>query len=71
MLSTALFVHPDHVTMVEAHFALTPFIKNLPALLTVLGAGLAIVLYHRYPNVLAALTETQVGLAMYRFFNSK
>ena len=46
MLSTALFVHPDHVVMIEGEFALPLFIKNLPAFLSVLGAGLALVLYH-------------------------
>jgi NADH-ubiquinone oxidoreductase chain 5 len=71
MLSTALFVHPDHVVMIEGEFALPLFIKNLPALLSVGGAGLALVLYHRYPNVLVSLTETSLGLAIYRFFNAK
>ena len=71
MLSTALFVHPDHVVMVEGEFALPLFIKNLPALLSVGGAGFALVLYHRYPNVLVSMTETSLGLAIYRFFNAK
>lgn len=71
MLSTALFVHPNHVVMVEGEFGLPLLIKNLPALLSVGGAGLAILLYHRYPNVLVAMTETRLGLAVYRFFNAK
>ncbi len=71
MLSTSLFVHPDHVALVEAHFSLPLLIKNLPAMLTVSGAGLAIVLYHIYPTFLTRLTESSLGLAMYRFFNAK
>lgn len=71
MLSTALFVHPDHVALVEAHFSLPLLIKNLPAILTVLGAGLSILLYHQYPAFLTRLTQSQLGLAMYRFFNAK
>lgn len=71
LLSTALFVHPDHVALVEAHYALPIFIKNLPMLLSIGGAGFAILLYHRYPNVLVKITETRIGLAMYQFFNSK
>ena len=71
MLATALFVHPDHVVMVEGEFALPLIIKNLPALLSVGGAGLAILLYHQYPNVLTSMTETSLGLAVYRFFNAK
>jgi len=71
MLSTALFVHPDHLVTVEAHFGLPLLIKNLPAILTVVGAGLALLLYNRYPSVLVYLTETRLGLAMYRFLNAK
>ena len=71
MLSTALFVHPDRLALVEAHFSLNLFIKNLPALLTVLGAGLALLLYHRYPVVLVSLTESGLGLRLYRFLNAK
>ena len=71
MLATALFVHPNHVVMVEGEFALSLFIKNLPALLSVGGAGLALLVYHRYPNVLVSMTESTLGLAIYRFFNAK
>ena len=71
MLSTALFVHPDRVAIVEAHFSLPLYIKNLPVILTLLGAGLAIVLYHRYPTILVAITEKPFGYAVYRFLNSK
>lgn len=35
------------------------------------GAGFALMLYHRYPDVLVYMTETQRRLAMYRFFNAK
>lgn len=74
-LSTALFIHPDNVVMVEGEFALPTLIKNLPVLASVLSAGLAIVLYHRYPAVLTYLTDPYtfggLGLVTYRFFNSK
>ena len=71
MLSTALFVHPDHIVMIEGEFALPLAIKNLPAILSITGAGAAMYLYSRSPSVLVYLTETKVGLAMYRFFNAK
>lgn len=71
MLSTALFMHPDHVSMIEGEFALPLFIKNLPAILSVGGAGLAMLMYHKFPNVLTNMTESPLGLAMYRFFNAK
>ena len=71
MLSSALFVHPDHVVMVEGEFGLPLVIKNLPAILSISGAGLALVLYNRYFNVLVEMTETRLGLATYRFLNAK
>lgn len=71
MLSTALFMHPDHVSLVDGEFGLPLLIKNLPAILSISGAGLAVLMYHKFPYVLTNMTETSVGLAMYRFFNAK
>ncbi len=71
MLSTALFVHPDHIVIIEGEFGLPLLIKNLPAILSVSGAGLALLLYHRYLDVLVYLTETSLGLAIYRFLYAK
>jgi NADH-ubiquinone oxidoreductase chain 5 len=74
-LSTALFIHPDNLVLVEGEFALPTLIKNLPVLLSVLSAGAAVALYHQYPSVLTYLTDPAtfggLGLAVYRTFNSK
>ena len=71
ILSTALFVHPDRVAIVEAHFSLPLYIKSLPIILTVLGAIAAIIMYHQYPTILVAITNSRLGYAVYRFLNSK
>jgi NADH-ubiquinone oxidoreductase chain 5 len=47
MLSTALFVHPGNVTLVEAEFGLPTLIKLLPAIGTLLGASLSLLMYHQ------------------------
>ena len=74
-LSTALFIHPDNNVLIEGEFALPTLIKNLPVLLSVLSAGLAVLLYHRYQSVLTYMTDPAtfggLGLAIYKFFNSK
>lgn len=74
-LSAALFTHPDNIILIEGEFALPTLIKNLPVLLSVLGAGLAVLLYHRYPSVLTYATDPAtfggLGLATYKMFNSK
>jgi len=74
-LSTALFIHPDNNVLIEGEFALPTLIKNLPVLLSVLSAGLAVLLYHRYPSVLTYMTDPAtfggLGLAIYKMFNAK
>lgn len=46
MLATSLFVHPSHITLVEAEFRIPSFYKLLPAIGTVLGASLSLFIYH-------------------------
>lgn len=46
MLASALFVHPSNITLVEAEFALPTLIKLLPAIGTLLGASLSLLMYH-------------------------
>jgi NADH-ubiquinone oxidoreductase chain 5 len=46
LLGSALFVHPDHVYLVDGEFSLPLIIKNLPLVVTILGAGGALVMYH-------------------------
>jgi NADH-ubiquinone oxidoreductase chain 5 len=70
-LSTALFQHPDHVSLVEAEFGLPLFLKLLPAIGSVFGAALALYLYHAVPQWTIGLTNTALGNALYKFFNGK
>lgn len=71
MLDTALFTHPNHNSIIEAHYGIPTGIKLLPLLVTTLGAVAAIVGYNKYPDVLRYITNTTIGLAVYRFFNAK
>ncbi len=70
-LSTALFQHPDHISLVEAEFGLPQLLKLLPAIGSVFGAALAVYLYHAVPQFTINLTDTALGNALYRFFNGK
>ena len=67
----SLFIHPGHITMVEAEFSLPLFFKLLPSILSVLAAGLALVLYHKSPSFLVDLTNSNLGRSLYQFFNGK
>ena len=70
-LSNSIFVHPNHITLIEAEFSLPIFIKLLPAILSLLGAILGLFLYHNIPEFLIGLTETSLGRKLYTFLNSK
>lgn len=70
-LSTSLFQHPDHISLIEAEFGLPLFLKLLPAIGSLLGAGLALYLYHVTPLFTIQLTDSNLGKAIYKFLNGK
>lgn len=76
-LSTALFVHPKHIVLVEAEFSLPLFYKLLPAIGSFRGAVVALILYNM-PSFTFPIEkrESSNSLSMfnrelYRFFNGK
>nr|AWA82080.1 NADH dehydrogenase subunit 5 [Laetiporus sulphureus] len=69
--ANSLFIHPNNVSLVEAEFSLPLSVKLLPAILSLLGSGLAIYLYHNSPNIILALTNTTLGRTIYTFLNGK
>lgn len=70
-LSSALFIHPGNITLVEAEFSIPLFYKLLPAVGSMLGAATALLLYHRLPEFTINLTQNKIGYMMYSFFNGK
>lgn len=70
-LSSALFIHPSHITLVEAEFSIPLFYKLLPAIGSMFGAATALLLYHQSPDFAVSLTQSKLGYMMYSFFNGK
>lgn len=78
-LSNSIFVHPNHLTLIEAEFSLPILIKLLPAILSLLGAITGLFVYHKTPEFIISLTETSspktslfwAGRTVYTFLNSK
>lgn len=70
-LSPSLFIHPMHISLVEAEFSISLFNKLLPAILTLLGAFSAIYMYHIIPQFIIGITNTTFGRALYKFYNGK
>jgi NADH-ubiquinone oxidoreductase chain 5 len=69
--NSSLFIHPNNIFLIEAEFSLPLIIKLLPALLSLLGACLALYFYQNKPNLLLELTEFKLGKNIYIFFNGK
>ena len=69
--ANSLFIHPNNISIIEAEFSLNPFIKLLPAILSLTGAMLAIFMYHNTPHIINNLTLNSLGKKIYSFLNGK
>jgi NADH-ubiquinone oxidoreductase chain 5 len=67
----SLFIHPNNISIIEAEFSINPVIKLLPAILSLTGATLAILLYHISPEFIIGLTDNSLGRKCYSFLNGK
>lgn len=75
----SLFIRPNNNPLIEAEFSLSPIIKLLPAILSLLGASSALYLYHLQPssgNEITAINSlinnsSQAGKKIYGFLNGK
>jgi len=67
----SIFIKPNNISLVEAELSLPLWIKNLPFILSLLGASSAIILYHKGPMFLIDLTNNNIGRKMYTFLNGK
>ena len=70
-IGASLFQHPSNITLVEAEFSLPIFIKLLPAIVTLIGAGSAILFYHKYYLFILTLTNSKLGVIIYTFLSNK
>ena len=71
LLSQSLFIHPLHLTYIEAEFSISLFFKLLPALGSLFGAGLALYMYHGLSEYTVSLTQGKLGYTIYSFLNGK
>lgn len=69
--SNSIFIHPDHLAMVEAEFAVPPIYKLLPIIGSLLGAILALLLYQLYVEFTVSPATSRVARTIYSFFNQK
>lgn len=67
----SIFIHPNRNVLADAEFSLPLIIKQLPAILSLFGASLALYLYNFNPEFLINLTESTIGRKVYTFLNGK
>lgn len=67
----SVFIKPNNISLIEAEFSLSLWIKLLPSILSFLGAAFAVFLYHKSPEFVIDLTETSLGRKIYTFLNGK
>src|ERR1700727_413753 len=67
----SLFIHPKNISLIGAEFSLPLIIKLLPAILSLFGAIVAILLYNFIFIFIINLTETSLGKKIYTFLNGK
>jgi len=71
MLASSLFVHPSNITLVEAEFSIPTLYKLLPGMVTIFGAGLALLMYHKFASFTVDLAVSDLGKRVYTFLNAK
>jgi NADH-ubiquinone oxidoreductase chain 5 len=69
--ANSLFIHPNNISLIEAEFSLNPIIKLLPVIFSLIGALTAIFMYHRNPEFIINLTNSNLGRKIYAFLNGK
>ena len=78
--ANSIFIHPNNISLVEAEFSLNPIIKLLPAILSFVGAILAIFIYSYPPLLTQIISIGSIGGSnifnttykkLYAFLNGK
>ena len=67
---TSLFIHPNHISLIEAEVIPTGY-KLLPSIITFASATGAYFAYHYAPKMLTSFADTNLGYNLYKFFNGK
>src|ERR1700759_360673 len=67
----AIFILPNNITIIEAEFSMSPLIKFIPLICTIIGALFSFFMYHYSPITFVQFTSTSIGKKLYTFLNGK
>lgn len=68
--NNAIFIAPDNLTMIDAEFIPT-HIKWLPVIISLLAAGLSIIIFHFFKDFLFNVCTQSTGRIIYIFLNRR
>ena len=70
-LANSLFIHPNHISLIDSEFAIPLLFKLLPAIFSISGSIIILVIYNNFSRLLIKLTDNTIDRKMYYFFNQK
>jgi NADH-ubiquinone oxidoreductase chain 5 len=70
-LSDSIFIHPNHMNLINTEFGVSPIYKLLPLILTLLGITIMILSLEFYPQISIYLSQLKSYITIYRFFNQR
>ena len=70
-LGNSIFIHPNHIILIDTEFGVPIFFKLLPLILSIGLAMLAMYIYEYKSLWLLSVINTNFGIYLYRFFNQR
>src|ERR1700719_656566 len=67
----SIFVHPNHIILIDTEFVVPILNKLLPLILSMIFAILALFLFEKKPLWLLRFNISNLGKNIYRFFNQR
>jgi NADH-ubiquinone oxidoreductase chain 5 len=67
----SIFIHPNHIVLIDTEFGVPIFIKLLPLILSIVLAMTALYFFEKKPSYLLTFNEFQFGQNIYRFLNQR
>jgi len=70
-LGNSLFIHPNHIILMDTEFGVSPINKLLPLLLSTFFGIIALYILENKPLWLLIISRSKLGQNTYRFFNQR
>jgi len=70
-LGNSIFIHPNHIILIDTEFGVPVLFKLLPLILSIVLALLALFIYENKSIWLLYVVKTNFGIYLYRFFNQR